>query len=147
MVELIERLVAQGREIRVFDPLVDPAAMTGANRAFALAHLPHVARLVLPTLEPIERAEPLWIGYLGRAKRGSSRRAPGRAGSSTARAATSAWTRCRATRGSGWQYARSGARSVASGRTGRFSVPLTSPTACSAATASSRLSDRMVTNW
>jgi GDP-mannose 6-dehydrogenase len=65
MVELIEHLIGEGREVRVFDPLVDPAAMVGANRAFALAHLPHVARLVLPALEPvIEHAELLLIGHL-----------------------------------------------------------------------------------
>ena len=65
MVELIERLIGQGCAVRVFDPLVDPAAMVGANRAFALAHLPHVTRLVLPALEPvIEHAELLLIGHL-----------------------------------------------------------------------------------
>ena len=65
MVELIERLIGQGCEVRVFDPLVDPQTLVGANRAFALAHLPHIARLVLPTLEPvIEHGELLLIGHL-----------------------------------------------------------------------------------
>ena len=69
MVAVIERLIGQGREVLVFDPLVDPEAMVGANRAFALAHLPHIARLVLPALEPvIEHAELLLIGHLGAAE-------------------------------------------------------------------------------
>jgi GDP-mannose 6-dehydrogenase len=69
MVAAIERLIGQGCEVRVFDPLVDPEAMVGANRAFALAHLPHIARLVLPALEPvIEHAELLLIGHLGPAE-------------------------------------------------------------------------------
>jgi GDP-mannose 6-dehydrogenase len=65
MVELIERLIGKGCEVRVFDPLVDPDAMVGANRAFALSHLPHIARLVLPTLQPvIDHAELLLVGHL-----------------------------------------------------------------------------------
>jgi GDP-mannose 6-dehydrogenase len=68
MVAVIERLIGRGCEVRVFDPLVDPEAMIGANRAFALAHLPHIARLVLPALEPvIEHAELLLIGHVGAA--------------------------------------------------------------------------------
>ena len=69
MVAVIERLIGRGCEVRVFDPLVDPEAIVGANRAFALAHLPHIARLILPTLEPvIEHAELLVIGHLGAAE-------------------------------------------------------------------------------
>jgi GDP-mannose 6-dehydrogenase len=69
MVAVIERLIGQGCEVQVFDPLVDPEAMVGANRAFALAHLPHIARLVLPTLHAvIEHAELLLIGHLGAAE-------------------------------------------------------------------------------
>ena len=68
MVELIERLIGKSCKVRVFDPLVDPAALVGANRAFALAHLPHVARLVRPALElVIERAQLLVIGHVAAA--------------------------------------------------------------------------------
>jgi GDP-mannose 6-dehydrogenase len=68
MVELIERLVGRRYEVRIYDPLVDPAALTGANRAFAEARLPHVGHLVLPALEPvIEHAELLLIGHLAAA--------------------------------------------------------------------------------
>jgi GDP-mannose 6-dehydrogenase len=69
MIAVTERLIGRGCEVRVFDPLVDPEAMVGANRAFATAHLPHIARLVLPALEPvIEHAELLLIGHLGAAE-------------------------------------------------------------------------------
>ncbi len=65
LVALIERLIGKGYAVRIYDPLVDPSALLGANRAFALAHLPHIARLVLPALEPvIEHAELLLIGHL-----------------------------------------------------------------------------------
>jgi GDP-mannose 6-dehydrogenase len=65
MVEVIERLVGKGYDVRVFDPLFDPEAMVGANRIFALAHLPHIARLAISTIEPlIDHAELLLIGHL-----------------------------------------------------------------------------------
>jgi len=65
MVEIIERLLGKGYDVRVFDPLVDPATMTGANRAFALQHLPHIAKLLEPRLEAVlEHAELLLIGHV-----------------------------------------------------------------------------------
>lgn len=65
MVELIERLLAQGYEVRVFDPLVDPDAMVGANRTFALSHLPHVARLLAKDIGTVvDHAELLVIGHV-----------------------------------------------------------------------------------
>jgi GDP-mannose 6-dehydrogenase len=68
MVELIEGLIGRGYEVRIYDPLVDPAALLGANRAFALDRLPHIARLVVPALEPvIDHAELLLIGHLDEA--------------------------------------------------------------------------------
>jgi GDP-mannose 6-dehydrogenase len=68
MVEVIERLVGKGYNVRIFDPLFDPQAMVGANRAFALAHLPHIARLTMSTIEPVvEHAELLLIGHLAAA--------------------------------------------------------------------------------
>lgn len=65
MVELIERLVGKGHEVRVFDPLVDPEAMTGANRDYTLAHLPHIARLMVATIDDaLGHAELLLIGHV-----------------------------------------------------------------------------------
>jgi GDP-mannose 6-dehydrogenase len=66
MVEVIERLIGKGYEVRIFDPLVDLQSMVGANRAFALAHLPHIAKLVAATIEAvIDHAELLLIGHVG----------------------------------------------------------------------------------
>ena len=65
MVEIIERLLGKGYDVRVFDPLVDPDRMIGANRDYALQHLPHVAKLLDPRLESvIEHAELLLIGHV-----------------------------------------------------------------------------------
>jgi GDP-mannose 6-dehydrogenase len=65
MVEIIERLIGKGFDVRIFDPLVDPQAMVGANRAFALAHLPHIAKLMVATIEAvIDHAELLLIGHV-----------------------------------------------------------------------------------
>jgi len=65
MVELVERLLGKGYEVRVFDPLVDPQALTGANRAYTLAHLPHIARLMVGTIDAaLADAELLLIGHV-----------------------------------------------------------------------------------
>jgi hypothetical protein len=45
--------------------LVDLQSMVGANRAFALAHLPHIAKLMAATIEAvIDHAELLLIGHV-----------------------------------------------------------------------------------
>ncbi len=65
IVEVIERLIGKGYEVRIFDPLVDLQSMVGANRAFALAHLPHIAKLMAATIEAvIDHAELLLIGHV-----------------------------------------------------------------------------------
>jgi len=65
MVEIIERLLGKGHAVQIFDPAVDPAGLRGANRAFALAHLPHIAALMETDLEAlIDRAELLVIGHV-----------------------------------------------------------------------------------
>ncbi|HEX9639349.1 MAG TPA: nucleotide sugar dehydrogenase [Acidobacteriota bacterium] len=50
-VELVERLLGKGYEIRIFDPDVDPATMVGSNLAYIHVHLPHLARLLVATPE------------------------------------------------------------------------------------------------
>jgi GDP-mannose 6-dehydrogenase len=64
LVEVIERLLGKGHDIRVFDRFVQVAALTGSNRDYILHHIPHVGRLLADTLqEVIDHAEVLVIGH------------------------------------------------------------------------------------
>jgi GDP-mannose 6-dehydrogenase len=50
-VELVERLIGKGLEVRIFDPIIQPDRLVGANRQEVRARLPHLARLLVPTPE------------------------------------------------------------------------------------------------
>lgn len=45
-VELAERLLGKGFELRIFDPIVQPARLLGANRDYIESKLPHLRRLL-----------------------------------------------------------------------------------------------------
>ena len=51
LVELIEQLIGKGYEVCVYDRNVRLASLTGANRAFILDRIPHIARLLVETIE------------------------------------------------------------------------------------------------
>jgi GDP-mannose 6-dehydrogenase len=51
-VELAERLIGKGFDVRVYDPVVNPARLVGANRRYVESRLPHLERLL--THEPGE---------------------------------------------------------------------------------------------
>jgi UDP-glucose 6-dehydrogenase len=51
-VELAERLMGKGFDVRIYDPVVHPARLTGANRRYVESKLPHLERLL--THEPGE---------------------------------------------------------------------------------------------
>ena len=53
MVELTERLIGKGFDVRVYDRNVSLAALHGANRDYILNRIPHLARLMVPTLEEV----------------------------------------------------------------------------------------------
>jgi GDP-mannose 6-dehydrogenase len=50
--ELAERLIGKGFDVRIYDPVVNPARLIGANRRHVEAKLPHLGRLL--THEPGE---------------------------------------------------------------------------------------------
>jgi GDP-mannose 6-dehydrogenase len=50
-VNLIERLIGKGCEVRIFDPNVRLAHLMGANREFLMDSLPHIANLMVPKIE------------------------------------------------------------------------------------------------
>ena len=63
MVELTERLIGKGYDVRVYDRNVSLAAIHGANRDFITNKIPHLARLMVPTIdEVLEHARTLVIG-------------------------------------------------------------------------------------
>src|SRR5829696_9033757 len=50
-VELAERLLGKGFEVRIYDPIVNPQRLTGANLRYVEARLPHLGRLLATTPE------------------------------------------------------------------------------------------------
>jgi GDP-mannose 6-dehydrogenase len=63
MVEVIERLIGKGYELRLYDKSVNMARLTGANRDYILNHIPHISRLMQPSIDAVlDHAEVLVIG-------------------------------------------------------------------------------------
>jgi GDP-mannose 6-dehydrogenase len=53
MIEVIERLIGKGYDLRIYDRNVNIAALTGANREFILNRIPHISRLMVPGTEDV----------------------------------------------------------------------------------------------
>ena len=47
----MERLLGKGFEVRIYDPIIRPERLVGANRQEARARLPHLARALVSTPE------------------------------------------------------------------------------------------------
>jgi GDP-mannose 6-dehydrogenase len=63
MVEIIERLLGKGYEIRIYDRNVNLAKLTGANRDYILNHISHIARLMTDKMEDVlEFGETIVVG-------------------------------------------------------------------------------------
>jgi len=45
-VELAELLVGKGLDVRIFDPIIQPARLFGSNRQYVEKHLPHLQRML-----------------------------------------------------------------------------------------------------
>jgi GDP-mannose 6-dehydrogenase len=66
IVELSERLIGKGYELRLYDKNVNLAKLVGANREYILKHIPHIAGLMVDTAEQLmEHAEVLIVGNRG----------------------------------------------------------------------------------
>lgn len=50
-VELAERLIGKGFEVRIYDPIIHPDRLVGANRRYVEGKLPHLSRLLAHTPE------------------------------------------------------------------------------------------------
>jgi len=53
MVELTERLIGKGYDIKVYDRNVSLACLHGANREYILNKIPHLSRLMVPTIDEV----------------------------------------------------------------------------------------------
>lgn len=53
VVELIERLIGKGYELRLYDRNVQIAALVGANKDYILNHIPHIARLMTDSIDDL----------------------------------------------------------------------------------------------
>lgn len=63
MVELIERLIGKGYELRIYDKNVNIARLIGTNRDYILNRVPHLAALMVNDIDSIiEYAEVIVIG-------------------------------------------------------------------------------------
>jgi GDP-mannose 6-dehydrogenase len=63
MVELTERLIGKGYDVKVYDRNVSLACIHGANRDYILNKIPHLSRLMVPTIdEVLEHAKTVVIG-------------------------------------------------------------------------------------
>ena len=63
IVELIERLISKGYDLRIYDSSVRLASIRGANRDFILNRIPHISRLMVATIgEVLDHAGTIVIG-------------------------------------------------------------------------------------
>jgi len=66
-VELAERLIGKGFDVRIYDPVVNPARLIGANRRHVESKLPHLGRLL--THEPAEALRGADVAVVSTAER------------------------------------------------------------------------------
>jgi GDP-mannose 6-dehydrogenase len=64
LVELAERLLGKGYDLRIYDPAVNLTTLVGANREYILDRLPHIANLLVDSIEEVlVHAESIIIGH------------------------------------------------------------------------------------
>ncbi len=63
VIEVIERLLGKGYDLRIYDKNVNIASLVGANRDFILNRVPHISRLMVDRLDAIlDHAQTIVIG-------------------------------------------------------------------------------------
>ncbi len=66
LVELAERLIGKGFDIRIYDPNVNLSVLLGANREYIQTRIPHVSRLMVNSAEELlQHAEVVVVGQNG----------------------------------------------------------------------------------
>jgi GDP-mannose 6-dehydrogenase len=63
LIEVIERLIGKGYDLRIYDKNVNIASLVGANRDFILNHIPHISKLMVGDIDAVlSHAETVVIG-------------------------------------------------------------------------------------
>jgi GDP-mannose 6-dehydrogenase len=63
LIEVIERLLGKGYDLRIYDRNVNIASLVGANRDFILNHIPHISKLMVSNIDAVlNHAETVVIG-------------------------------------------------------------------------------------
>lgn len=63
VIEVIERLIGKGYDLRIYDKNVNIASLAGANRDFILNRIPHISWLMVPNIELVlDHAQTVVIG-------------------------------------------------------------------------------------
>ena len=74
LIEVIERLIGKGYDLRIYDKNVNIASLVGANRDFILNHIPHISKLMVGDIDAVlNHAQTVVIGnkdpgFQGRAR-------------------------------------------------------------------------------
>ena len=53
IVEVVERLIGKGYEVAIYDKNVSLARLTGTNKAYIEHEIPHIARLMRPSVDDV----------------------------------------------------------------------------------------------
>ena len=63
LIEVIERLLGKGYDLRIYDRNVNIASLVGANRDFILNHIPHISKLMVGNIDAVlNHAQTVVIG-------------------------------------------------------------------------------------
>lgn len=63
LVEIIERLLGKGYDVKIFDKNVNIAKLVGANKDYILNHIPHISRIMVDELqEVLDHGETIVVG-------------------------------------------------------------------------------------
>jgi GDP-mannose 6-dehydrogenase len=63
LIEVIERLIGKGYDLRIYDKNVNIASLVGANRDFILNHIPHISKLMVGDVDAVlNHAQTIVIG-------------------------------------------------------------------------------------
>jgi GDP-mannose 6-dehydrogenase len=63
VIEVIERLLGKGYDLRIYDRNVNLASLVGANRDYILNRIPHISKLMVPSADAVlEFAETIVVG-------------------------------------------------------------------------------------
>jgi GDP-mannose 6-dehydrogenase len=63
IIEVIERLIGKGYELRLYDNSVNIAKLVGANRDFILNRIPHISRLMVDGIDAVlEQSDTIVVG-------------------------------------------------------------------------------------